>query len=213
MRHVPRLHVVTDDGVLARGGIGEVMKVVLEAGGADVALHVRGPRTDGGRIFEVVKRVQPTAAAVGGRLFVNDRADVALAAGADGIHLGQRSLPVGVVRRLLGEDVAIGASVHGGEEACIAEKEGADYLFVGTLFATPSHERHDPEGPALIASIRSTMRGLPLVGIGGITTERVASVVDAGATGVAVVRGIWDAESPADAVGAYLSALDVSKET
>ena len=98
MKRIPRLHLVTDDDVLARPGIVSMMKTVLEAGGADVALHVRGPSTNGREIHELVTKMRPITDATGGSLFLNDRLDVALTAGADGVHLGQRSLPVHVVR-------------------------------------------------------------------------------------------------------------------
>ena len=207
MKRIPRLHLVTDDDVLARPGIVSMMKTVLEAGGADVALHVRGPSTNGREIHELVTKMRPITDATGGSLFLNDRLDVALTAGADGVHLGQRSLPVHVVRRLVGYDLAVGASVHDERESTIAEEEGADYAFVGTLFMTPSHDRIDPAGLSLVSSVRSVVREMPLVGIGGITPERVGMVLQAGAKGVAVMRGVWNAENPGEAVQVYLSEL------
>ena len=207
MKRIPRLHLVTDDDVLARPGIVSMMKTVLEAGGADVALHVRGPSTNGHEIHELVTKMRPITDATGGSLFLNDRLDIALTAGADGVHLGQRSLPVHVVRRLVGYDLAVGASVHDERESTIAEEEGADYAFVGTLFMTPSHDRIDPAGLSLVSSVRSVVREMPLVGIGGITPERVGMVLSAGAKGVAVMRGVWNAENPGEAVQVYLSEL------
>lgn len=202
---------VTDDDILERQGILGVIKTVYETGGRDVALHIRGPSTYGRKIHELARKIRPMADSTGGRLFLNDRLDIAWTAGADGVHLGQRSLPVRSVRRLVGHDLTIGASVHNEHESAIAEKEGADYAFLGTLFRTPSHHGIEPGGLSLISKMCSVIRDMPFVGIGGITPERVGGVLAAGAKGVAVIRGIWNAENPRDAVRAYLSELKLDE--
>ena len=202
---------VTDDDILERQGILGVIKTVYETGGRDVALHIRGPSTYGRKIHELARKIRPMADSTGGRLFLNDRLDIAWTAGADGVHLGQRSLPVRSVRRLVGHDLTIGASVHNEHESAIAEKEGADYAFLGTLFRTPSHHGIEPGGLSLISKMCSVIRDMPFVGIGGITPERVGGVLAAGAKGVAVIRGIWNAENPRDAVRAYLSELKLGE--
>lgn len=144
MKKIPYFHLVTDDDVLARQNITGVMKTVFETGGPDVALHIRGPSTNGRKIHELVTRMRPIADATGGSLFLNDRLDIALTTGADGVHLGQRSFPVNAVHRLVGRDLTVGASVHDESESAIAKEEGADYAFVGTLFMTPSHDGIEP---------------------------------------------------------------------
>ena len=202
---------VTDDDILERQGILGVIKTVYETGGPDVALHIRGPSTYGRKIHELARKIRPMADSTGGRLFLNDRLDIAWTAGVDGVHLGQRSLPVRSVRRLVGHDLTIGASVHNEHESAIAEKEGADYAFLGTLFRTPSHHGIEPGGLSLISKMCSVIRDMPFVGIGGITPERVGGVLAAGAKGVAVIRGIWNAENPRDAVRAYLSELKLGE--
>ena len=202
---------VTDDGILERQGILGVIKTVYETGGPDVALHIRGPSTYGRKIHELARKIRPMADSTGGCLFLNDRLDIAWTAGVDGVHLGQRSLPVRSVRRLVGHDLTIGASVHNEHESAIAEKEGADYAFLGTLFRTPSHHGIEPGGLSLISKMCPVIRDMPFVGIGGITPERVGGVLAAGAKGVAVIRGIWNAENPRDAVRAYLSELKLDE--
>ena len=202
---------VTDDDILERQGILGVIKTVYETGGRDVALHIRGPSTYGRKIHELARKIRPMADSTGGRLFLNDRLDIAWTAGVDGVHLGQRSLPVRSVRRLVGHDLTIGASVHNEHESAIAEKEGADYAFLGTLFRTPSHHGVEPGGLSLISKMCPVIRDMPFVGIGGITPERVGGVLAAGAKGVAVIRGIWNAENPRDAVRAYLSELKLDE--
>ncbi len=206
-RPVPRLHVVTDDRVLERPGLLESARAVLEAGCRDVALHVRGPRTPGARLHAVARTLVPVAAAAGALLIVNDRVDVALTTGADGAHLGRRSLGVRQTKRILGARAWVGVSTHTPEEAAAASGEGADFAFVGTVYGTPTHPDRAGDGEALVRSAVRTADGLPLLAIGGVSRERVESVLDAGAHGVAVIRGVWDAGDPAEAVKGYLERL------
>ena len=112
-------------------------------------------------------------------LLVNDRVDVALALverGVDGVHLAGRSIPVAQARDLAPRSV-LGASVHGPERAVEAASAGADYLIVGTVFATPSHSGRAPDGLEVIQSVSDAASGLPLLGIGGLTAEKVARTV------------------------------------
>jgi thiamine-phosphate pyrophosphorylase len=127
-------------------------------------------------------------------IIVNDRVDVALAAGAQGVQLGADSLPVSVARAIA-PNLLIGASVHGVAEAVRAETQGASFLIVGTMFETQSHPGKLPEGLTLLREIRSQVR-IPLLGIGGITSANASSVMEAGADGVAVISEILTAEDP-----------------
>jgi len=214
---IPKLHVVTDDEILARPdfeararGVFEVFEAREPADEGvvrgSVALHIRGARTTGRRLTRLARILCERAAASGVLLVVNDRLDVALAVGAAGVHLGARSLPAAEARRLLGASRLLGVSVHGASEAEEAAKSGADYLFVGTLFETPSHPEAVARGPEFLGLVASRV-DLPLVGIGGVTPERAVAVVASGGYGVAAMRGIWDAPSPQDAVKAYLDAV------
>jgi len=217
LRVIPRLHVVTDDRILARPDFEtrarEVCEVLETWGDAEgtfvtgsVALHLRGPRTTGRRLTRLARILCEPAAASGVTLLVNDRLDVALAVKV-GVHLGSRSVPPTEARRLLGANRILGVSVHNPSEAVEAAESGADYLFLGPLFETPSH-------PGVVARRAEFMEGvasrvdLPVVGIGGVTPERAAKVLACGAHGVAAIRGIWDAPSPPDAVQAYLDAVE-----
>ena len=203
---MPRLHVVTDDLVLTRTDFLHVARALLEAGGDALALHVRGPRTDGRRLHELVRELVRLDES-GARVFVNDRVDVALTTGAAGVHLGRRSLSVAQTRALVGSAVPVGISVHDAREATESSQDGADYAFVGTLYPTPTHQGHAGGGPALLTEVEEVAKGLSLLGIGGVTPERVSTVLHAGGHGVAVIRGIWGADDPARAVGEYLSVL------
>ena len=204
----PRLHVVTDDAILARDGWASLAAAVLEAGRGAIALHVRGPATDGATVFDLTARLLPEARRNGAWLIVNDRVDVALTTGADGVHLGVRSLSVVHARRVLGEEQRIGASAHHNHEVSRARREGADYVFVGTIYPTPSHEGLPGLG---VGGFRDALRhadGLPLFGIGGIGVEHVVPLLSAGASGVVVMRGVWDHPNPPLAAVDYLDTIE-----
>lgn len=202
---LPPLHVVTDDAVLASADFAARARDVLAAGGPRLVLHLRGPATDGARLYALAKVLIDPARSSGALLFANDRVDVALTAGLDGVQLGRRSLPAAVARGLLPHDRWLGVSVHDVASARAASGD-ADYLVVGTVFATASHPGRAGSGPAGVAQVRAAV-GLPILAIGGITVERVPEVLLAGARGVAVLRGIWSASDPAAAVADYLGAL------
>ena len=203
---IPRLHVVTDDVVLAEEDFRARAERVIEVRGP-MALHLRGPRTSARRLSELALALREGASSGAVTLLVNDRVDIALTLALDGAHLGTRSLPPISAREILGPSRVLGASVHGVEAAVAAAAGGVDYLFVGTLFESASHEGHAVAGPGLLGSVASHVE-LPLIGIGGITPSRVAMVLGAGGYGVAAVGGIWGAPSPADAVRDYLDALE-----
>ena len=204
---LPPLHVVTDDEVLSRPGFVELACALLRAGGSALALHVRGPRTPGGPLLLVARSLREAARMAGAWLVVNDRVDVALAAGAEGVHLGERSLPVATARRLVGAATRIGASVHSAPAGAEAVRQGADWIFAGTIYTTPSHPGREPRGPGFVAEVAAAAGGVPVLAIGGVTPERVADVAASGAAGVAVIRGVWDAADPLDAARGYLEEL------
>ncbi len=143
----------------------------------------------------------------GAVFIVNDRVDVAIASGADGVQLGEQSIPISAARKVAGDDFLIGRSVHdlfGAEEA---EHDGADFLVVGTIFQSRSHPGLSAAGTQLIAEIREHV-AIPVIGIGGITAANAMQVLDAGADGVAVIGAILDAvdhraaaEKLSDAIG------------
>ncbi len=124
---------------------------------------------------------------------VNDRADIALALGADGVHVGQADLNPQEVRRIIGPKMLLGYSTHNAEQLQQAECESADYLAIGPVFQTSSKQNPDPEvGLAGVGEARSLTRK-PLVGIGGITLRNAAEVLRAGADCVAMISGISNA--------------------
>jgi thiamine-phosphate pyrophosphorylase len=159
-------------------------------------------------LYDRVESLLEVARETGGALVVNDRVDVALTLPVAGVQLRETSLPVDVARRLLGSTRWIGASVHGAGRARDAEAQGADYLVVGTVFATPTHPDRSGRGPAFLADV---LRGtaLPVLAIGGVTAERAKELRETGAYGAAVLGGVWRSPDPAAAVRTYLIALEI----
>ena len=131
----------------------------------------------------------------GARVVVNDRVDVALAAGADGVHLGAHSMPAQVVRRFAPRPFVIGVSCHSLAEAMAAESGGADYLVLGPVFETPSKLGYGPPlGLEKLRNVTSRI-SIPVLALGGITVERIRPCLEAGASGIAGIRIFQDCES------------------
>jgi len=144
----------------------------------------------------------------GGRVLVNDRADVALAAGARGVHLAKKSLPAAAVRAIAPR-LLIGVSVHSVEEARAAARAGADYVTFGSVYPTGSHPGQLPQGLDALAAVVAAVP-IPVLAIGGITPANAAALVATGCAGVAVISAILDAPNPRAAAGALRRALDAA---
>ncbi|OYD08357.1 thiamine phosphate synthase [Paludifilum halophilum] len=136
-------------------------------------------------------------------LIVNDRADLAMILGADGVHVGQDDLPADEVRQLIGTRSVLGVSCETPEEALQTRNSGAEYIGTGAMYATSSKpDAGKPVGPAAVEHIRAEMKSCPpIVGIGGITAANATPVIRAGAEGVAVISAIASAENPRRAAG------------
>jgi thiamine-phosphate pyrophosphorylase len=139
-------------------------------------------------------------------LLVNDRVDVAAAVVADGVQLGTGALPISAARRLLGAEAWVGRSVHSVAEAEAAAAEGADFLIVGTIYATASHPGEAPAGPALLSAAAAAVT-LPILAIGGIEVSNVEECIAHGAHGVAVIRAIEGVGDPERAARELSDAL------
>lgn len=189
-----------------RGGTPRVVEQALRAGARAVQLRMKDVGAK--RMLEAARPLRDMTRAAGALFFVNDRVDVALAAGADGVHLGPEDLPVGPVRRSVGADLLIGYSTDDPQAARRAAHEGADYIGCGTVYATSSKSDAGrvigPEGLDRVARAAE----VPVVGIGGITPERANEVGRTAASGVAVISAVMGAEDPGGAVGALLRAFD-----
>ena len=147
--------------------------------------------------FELLRLARRLRRVTDGRalLIVNDRVDVAMLAGADGVQLGETALDVADVRSLVGPDMLIGRSVHSEVGAVDAECQDADFLILGTVFETASHPEGQNGGIDLVREVIEAVK-IPVLGIGGITTDNASDVIEAGASGVAVITAITMAEDP-----------------
>jgi len=202
---LPRLHVLVTDRIAARPGFRETADALQRRCGNGLALHLRLGETSGRTIYDLARHLLGGAERHGGWVAVNERLDVALAAGAHAAQLGRRALPVRRAREVAGGRLRLGASVHGPEEAAAAAADGADFLILGTIFATPSHPGLEPGGTAVLEACRDL--GRPVLAIGGVDAGRAGQVLAAGAYGAAVVRAVWEAEHPSRAAGALVAAL------
>ncbi len=166
------------------------------AGGVDM-VQLREKDLPGGRLLELARAIG-ISAENRPLLMVNERADVALAAGAAGVQLGEEGLPVSTAREILGPHRLVGRSVHSVEGAVEAASQGVDLLVVGTMFLSRSHPGATPIGPVLLRQI-SQRRNIPMIGIGGINTANLGEVLRSGACGVAVISSILAATDPEEA--------------
>jgi thiamine-phosphate pyrophosphorylase len=174
------------------------------AAGVDT-IQLRDRHAASAKLLSAARALRPLTERHGAAFLVNDRLDVAIAAGADGVHLPAASFPIAVARHLLGPDAWIGRSTHAPAEAAAAAAAGADYVVLGPIFATPSKQ---PFGSPLgVAALAAALTSCPLIAIGGIAAPQVAEVGAAGAYGIAVIRAILDAADPAAATRALRAAL------
>jgi thiamine-phosphate pyrophosphorylase len=201
----PRLILVTDRHATAGRDLVDVITSALDAGLP--AVQLRDKDLPGRPLFELAERLRVATARRGARLFVNDRIDVALAVGADGVHLGGTSLPADVARRLLPPGGLVGVSVHAPAEVVAAAATGADLCVFGPVYATPSKAAFGP--PQGEDRLREAVAAaaVPVLAIGGVGTAEVPRVRAAGAAGIAVIRAILAAPDAAAATRALLAAL------
>jgi len=139
-------------------------------------------------------------------LVINDRLDVAQAAGADGVHLPENGLPVAIARWLLGQHTLIGRSVHSEEAAVEAEQAGADYVQLGTIYATESKPGVKPAGPGLVRKVSAAV-ATPVLAVGGVQPDNAAEVIEAGASGASVISAIETAADPQAAARQLVEAM------
>ena len=176
------------------------------AGGVDV-VQLRDKQADDDTVVRAGEEMREACRAHGALLIVNDRPDLALACGADGVHVGQDDVPLAEVRGLVGPDALVGISTHTPEQVDAAEGSPADYLGVGPVFATATKPGVDPVGLDLVRHAAASARK-PWFAIGGIDTERALEVRAAGARRIAVVRAVRDARDPEEAARGLVEALD-----
>jgi thiamine-phosphate pyrophosphorylase len=183
---------VTDRKLGAGDSLEEKVAAAV-SGGVDM-VQLREKDLPGGELLELALKLRSIT---NGKalLVINDRLDVALAAGADGLHLPQDSLAVHDARRVVPSQLLVGKSVHDPAGASLAAREGADYLVLGTIFPTSSKPGARTGGLNLISTV-TRLADTPVLAIGGIDSPSVASVIGAGAKGIAVISAILGARDP-----------------
>jgi thiamine-phosphate pyrophosphorylase len=181
------LYVIPDEKI----GLGRSHIFLAEEslkGGATV-IQLRDKEKSSRELYEIGIKMREITRKYDALFIVNDRLDIALGVGADGVHLGQEDLPVSVARKIAGKNFIIGASVSSKEEAIFAEKEGADYISVQSIFPTSSKENVGVIG---LEGLREIVKvsSLPVIAIGGINLENAREVLNCGVKGVALISGI-----------------------
>ena len=197
-----RLYFVTD----LRPGIEDLLGEAL-AGGVDM-VQLRDKEASDDELLAAAARFRSICAEHGALLWLNDRPDLALAAGADGVHVGQDDQPPADVRRAVGEDVLVGLSTHSPEQLEAALHSDADQLSVGPVYETPTKPGRPAAGLEYVRHAAANAGGRPWFAIGGIDTRNVDDVVAAGAERIVVVRAIRDAADPRAAAAQLRAALD-----
>jgi len=189
-------------------GTRDIVSIIEGAAGAGATLiQLRGKNRETRELLDLALRISEVLNAKKVPFFINDRVDIALACGADGVHLGQQDMPLLQARKLLGRERVIGISVNTIREALAAERDGADYIGAGPVYFTSSKDKI----PAILGleglrAIREKVR-IPILAIGGITRQNARVVISAGADGIAVISAIMGEEDPIAATKSLISAL------
>lgn len=199
------LHLVTD-----RKAAPDLVAVVQAAVAGGVQwVQLRDKTAAALDLFHLAQRLAPVCRAAGAGLLVNDRVDVAVAAGCDGVHLARKSLPVDAARRILPVPMLLGASVHSLAEAQEAVQQGADYVTFGSVYPTRSHPGQRPAGLDELARVVDAVP-VPVLAIGGITPDNVEAVLATGVAGIAVISAIQGDPDPAAAAARLRERMEAS---
>ncbi len=203
-----RLCLVTDRGFLRGASLPAVVAAAVKGGVTSVQL--REKEAAAREFVELGRALKALLQPLGVPLLINDRADVAVAVGADGLHVGQTDLPAEAARALLGPDAVIGLSITAIDQARGADVRYADYLGVGPIF--PSGTKPDATPPLSLAGLTAVraMSRLPIVAIGGVAESNAAAAIAAGADGIAVVSAIMGAADPEKAARALAKRVGVT---
>ncbi len=206
MSHQFQICYVTDRRQLPPQALPSRIKEAIQAGVDRIQIREKDLPTC--ELLSLVQATMQAARARSTRIVVNDRLDVALAAGAHGVHLGTQSLPARTVRGMVSRGFLVGVSCHSLEQAQAAEASGADYIVLGPVFETPSKLAYGPPlGLAKLREVTAQVR-VPVLALGGITLERVRACLEHGAVGIAGIRLFQDSASLEDLVHAIHAQLN-----
>jgi thiamine-phosphate pyrophosphorylase len=175
----------------------QLLNLVRAAVAAQIPLfQIREKNLSARLLYELTTRAAALVQGTATRLLVNDRADIALSAGADGVHLTSRSLPAGVVRTTYGSQLIVGVSTHGIDEAKAAQAGGADFVVFGPVFETESKRMFgEPQGMTRLGEVVAAIPELPVLAVGGISVDNFEDCLQTGAAGVAAIRLLNNADS------------------
>ncbi|MBS1868704.1 MAG: thiamine phosphate synthase [Actinobacteria bacterium] len=202
-----RLYLVCGASGDGRGDLRAFLDAALRGGVDVIQLREKDPAFGDDALLEAARAFRAAADAHGALFVLNDRPDLAAAAQADGVHVGQDDMPVAEARALVGEDVLLGRSTHTPEQVEDAAVADVDYFAVGPVHATPTKPGRPAVGVDLIRHAASAPRPLPWFAIGGIDTTNVGAIVDAGATRIVVVRALTSSDDPEATARALRGAL------
>jgi len=188
------VYLITDRRQAPRDDIMQVVAGALDGGIR--AVQLREKDLPGKELYRLADRMRKLTAGYGARLLVNDRVDVAMAVGADGVHLGGSSIPASVARRLLGEGALIGCSTHNARELREAVEQGADFATFGPVYPTPSKAAYGPPVGVIALAKACRETAIPVFALGGVKKENAGEAIGAGAFGIALISGVVAAADP-----------------
>jgi thiamine-phosphate pyrophosphorylase len=198
------LYLITDRNRVAAGHtLASAVEAALQGGVR--AIQLREKDLTAAELLPLARQLRDLTRIHGARLLINDRVDVALAVGADGVHLGGQSLPAEVVRRLAGPDLLIGVSTHSSAEISLAADRGADFVTFGPVYPTPSKAAFGPPQGLQALSDACRASALPVFALGGITQERTAETMRTGVAGIALIGAILADPDPRSAAAAFIA--------
>jgi thiamine-phosphate pyrophosphorylase len=207
---IPPLNAIVDEGAADRAGWPLIDLAAAYLNGGATFLQVRAKAMGSGQYLEAASAIAELAHRAGGILIVNDRADVARLAGADGVHVGQDDLAPAAVRSIVGGTFLVGRSTHTTDQIELAVHEPVSYVAVGPVFTTTTkHSGYSAIGLDRVRAASRAMRdaGFPLIAIGGIRLERARDVIEAGATAVAIIGDLLATGDPEARVREYVRLL------
>ena len=204
-RSLSGLYVILDPSVCPDRSLTDVLKEAIEAGAR--LFQYRNKSASMKEAYAEALVLRQVALEAGVTFIVNDRCDLALAVDADGVHLGQGDLPLGMARKVMGLEKLIGVSTHNPDQVCEATAGNPDYLGFGPVFKPGSKQDHDPVvGLAGLRAIRR-LTSLPIFAIGGIQIDRAEEVIRTGANGIAVISAVLKASDISQAVKSFLAKM------
>jgi len=203
---IGKLHVITDHVIQSRFSHVQLAELAIRGGADTIQFRQKTGATK--EMIDISRQMKSICTGAQVFFIVNDRLDVAMSSGADGVHLGQDDFPIPLARKILGEDIFIGGSAATLEEARKCFEEGAAYVGFGPVFPTTSKDDAGPvSGIELLSQVVEAVP-VPIIAIGGITPQNTLAVLQAGAKGIAVISAVCCAPDPEDATRKLLEALE-----